>query len=161
MSSAGLEPAIPANEWPQTYDSDRMATGIGQPSFTKLNLNQKVKCVVIFFLTQLSYFVVILMEALELFTPGKTYNVTRRFLGVFAWQLRKRLLAFVMSCLSVSNAYITWLSLDYICEILCSVSDGQIYTWLTRDNKQTFYAKTLVYVHHSRCELKQKKQLPI
>jgi len=47
--------------------------------------------------TILSYFVVTRMKALEFFTPGKTKDVTRRFLGVFARELRKQLLAFVMS----------------------------------------------------------------
>ena len=165
MPSAGLEPAIPAIKWPQTYDSDRTATGIGQPSFTMLNVNQKVKCVVIFFENILSYFVVIRMEALELFTPGKTKDVTRRFLGMFARQPRKRLLAVIMSChvmschvMSACQQCISWFPLD-ICEILCFVSDGQIYTRLTRDKKQTLYTTTLVY--HSRCEPKQKKHWTI
>jgi hypothetical protein len=94
---SGTEPVITAVEWPKTYDSDRTPTGIGQPSFTMFSVNQKVKCVLIFYETIL-YFVVIRMEALELFTPGKTKDVTRRFLGVFARRLRKRILAFVMSC---------------------------------------------------------------
>jgi hypothetical protein len=64
----------------------------------------------IFFEILLSYFVVIRVEALELFTPGQTKDVTGRFLGMFARQPRKRLLAFVMSChvmscLPVSNVY--------------------------------------------------------
>ena len=29
MSPAGIEPAIPASEWPQTDARDRAATGIG------------------------------------------------------------------------------------------------------------------------------------
>jgi len=29
MPPAGFEPAIPANEWPQTHDLERAATGIG------------------------------------------------------------------------------------------------------------------------------------
>jgi len=29
MPSAGLEPTIPASEWPQSYALDRTATGIG------------------------------------------------------------------------------------------------------------------------------------
>jgi len=33
MPPAGLEPAIPASEWPQTYNSDRAATGIGQKNY--------------------------------------------------------------------------------------------------------------------------------
>ena len=89
------------------------------------------------------------MEAIEFFIPGKTKDVTRRFLGVFARQLRKRLLAFAMSvCLSVYpfvNNIIAWLRLDNICEILCSVSDGQIYTWLKRDRKHTLYTENLLY----------------
>jgi len=51
-----------------------------------------------------SYFVVIRMETLEFFTPGKTKDVTRRFLCVLARQLRKRQLAFAMSVYpSVNN----------------------------------------------------------
>jgi hypothetical protein len=29
MPPAGFEPAIPASEWPQTHDLERVATGIG------------------------------------------------------------------------------------------------------------------------------------
>jgi len=66
----------------------------------------------------------------------------------------------VMSChvMSACQQCISWFPLD-ICEILCFVSDGQIYTRLTRDKKQTLYTTTLVY--HSRCEPKQKKHWTI
>jgi len=34
MPSAGLEPAVPANDQPQTYALDRAATGIGTQVWT-------------------------------------------------------------------------------------------------------------------------------
>ena len=38
MHPAGIKPAIPASERPQTHASDRAATGLGLPS------NDKLKC---------------------------------------------------------------------------------------------------------------------
>jgi hypothetical protein len=38
MPSAGIEPAIPATKWPQTYALDRADTGIGHNCGTGLEM---------------------------------------------------------------------------------------------------------------------------